>query len=251
MSVRGLENTLRLILSDSYNIPDSEYETLSGMVSNLGIADSDESYGMMYLAYVMARDNITFPIRIKDLRFMWSKEGSVLNFTNILVSFSRNGFVKLAKVDSELVVKATDQLEELVFIFRDVIYLYSLPVFEGVAVRNTPKAVKNFVTNIQKELNDVKIFVELESYDSDDTERVNLIFKKVSDYTLKDKELEELVKKYIKTGERDVVDVESYRDSKSTLFVGIDFRAGTKNFNSVINNIDDLFDDLEMNYVKD
>ena len=251
MSIRGLENTLRLILSDSYNIPDDGYVTLSGMVSNLGIADSDESYGMMYLAYVMAREDVTFPIRIKDLRFLWSKEGSVLNFTNILVSFSRNGFIKLAKIEDSLVVNSTEQLSELIFIFKDVIDLYSLPVFESVAVRNTPKVVKNFVTNVQKELNNVKIFVELESFDSEDTERINLLFKRVSDYTLKDKELEELVKKYIKTGERDVVDVESYRDSKSTLFVGIDFRAGTKNFNSVINNIDELFDDLEMNYVKD
>lgn len=44
-----LSDTLKLILSDKINVPDTEIERLSGTFYKLGLSDNDETYGILFI----------------------------------------------------------------------------------------------------------------------------------------------------------------------------------------------------------
>ena len=185
-----------------------------------------------------------------------------------LANFVKGGFIKLSKqkldssysdniTDEEslesiiVFVNGTDLLNSCVQVFKDFIKSKEVSIQEGVGVNEVPSFVKTYIKRLYDVLDDLSVYVELESFsDEDSVRRVNLNINNTSKYDISDSAIEKLAKSFIKSGERRVVDVECYKDSSRILFLGIDFRKDTKDFNFSCADIFNFIEDLEVNHVR-
>lgn len=264
-----LSDTLNLILSDDYNVEDSDIKRLSSTFYNLGISDNNELYGILFMIYSIAKSDITLPVSVGIFRDIWDSSGGVsLDFVSTLANFVKGGFIKLSKqkldgglsgnitgdesLESIIVfVNGTDLLNSCVQVFKDFIKSKEVSIQEGVGVNEVPSFVKTYIKRLYDVLDDLSVYVELESFsDEDSVRRVNLNINNTSKYDISDSAIEKLAKSFIKNGERRVVDVECYKDSSRILFLGIDFRKDTKDFNFSCADIFNFIEDLEVNHVR-
>lgn len=268
MSKLYLSDTLNLILSDDYNVEDSDIKKLSSTFYNLGISDNNELYGILFMVYSIAKLNIELPVSVGTFRNIWVSSGGVsLDFVSTLANFVKGGFLKLKKYNKEDVtlpvdreealedvivfVESTDLFNDCVQCFKDFITSKNMSIQEGFNSSDVPAFIKSYIKRLYDVLDDLSVYVELESFsDEDNSRRINMIINNISKYDIRDTEIEKLAKSFIKTGESRVIDVECYRDSNSSLFLGIDFKQGTKDFNFSCSDIFNFVEDLEVNHVK-
>ena len=265
-----LSDTLKLILSDKINVPDAEIERLSGTFYRLGLSDNDEMYGILFMIYSIAETKSQLPMSMGNFRSIWINNGGIsLDFVSTLATFVKNGMLKIKKRNKDTVsdlitaeeeedsssvvifVEATELFNECVSLISNFLEKYSNPVLEGVLQEDVPSFVKSYIKRLYNVLDDLHVFVELESFSDDgNTRRVNMNINNTSRYDINDNEIEKLAKSFIKNKESKVVDVECYKDTNKTLFLGIDFKQGTKDFNFSCATIFSFIEDLEVNHVK-
>jgi len=265
-----LSDTLKLILSDKVNVPDNEIEKLSGTFYKLGLSDNDEVYGILFMIYSIAITKSQLPMSMGNFRNIWSRCGGIsLDFVSTLATFVKCGILKIKKRNKSTVldmltveeeedtsnvvifVEATDLFNECVSLLSNLLDTYRNHVYEGVIQDEVPSFVKSYVKRLYDVLDDLHVFVELESFsDESNSRRVNLNINNTSRYDINDNEIEKLAKSFIKNRESKIVDVECYKDTNKTLFLGIDFKQGTKDFNFSCATIFSFIEELELNHVR-
>jgi hypothetical protein len=265
-----LSDTLKLILSDKVNVPDNEIDKLSGTFYKLGLSDNDEIYGILFMIYSIAVTKSQLPMSMGNFRSVWHRCGGIsLDFVSTLATFVKSGILKIKKRNKSTVldmltteeiddtssvvifVEGTDLFNECVSLMSNVLETYGSPVFEGVIQNEVPSFVKSYVKRLYDVLDDLHVYTELESFsDESNTRRVNLNINNTSKYDINGSEIEKLAKSFIKNRESRVVDVECYKDTNKTLFLGIDFKQGTKDFNFSCASIFSFIEELELNHVK-
>lgn len=236
----------------------------------LGLSDNDETYGILFMIYSIAVTKSQLPMSMGNFRSIWSRCGGIsLDFVSTLATFVKSGILKIKKRNKSTVldmltveeeedtsnvvifVEATDLFNECVSLLSNLLDAYRNPVYEGVIQDEVPSFVKSYVKRLYDVLDDLHVFVELESFsDESNSRRVNLNINNTSRYDINDNEIEKLAKSFIKNRESKIVDVECYKDTNKTLFLGIDFKQGTKDFNFSCATIFSFIEELELNHVK-
>ena len=108
-----------------------------------------------------------------------------------------------------------------------------------------PKKYKGFVDRTSKLLKNLGVTIELESFNSDSIVGVstfNIVFKGVSNYSIKDSDILRVAKKHIK-GVSD-------KESSSEVFLEFSVDTKTVDFNKVSDGMYYFIEDLEVNYDK-
>lgn len=266
-------DSMKLVLSDSYNIPDSSYKRLSGILLNSGLSEDTFDSGIVQLIHVMMKNKLTFPISISLLKSFWNMEGVAFNFVHTLSPLVVDGVIKLKKVkrdkfiksdaimkgndeydddkDFYVVVYATEKFDSIYNGFEDI--LSKEKISEGAVIGGgVPKKLKNILDKTAKLLNEFSIDIKEESYLNDDVTgiaKINLILSNTSEYTCKDNVIQRTAKKFI--GKLDcVTGVESYADSETELFLNLDLKIKEKINQDLAYAITSFVKELEVNYAK-
>lgn len=265
-------DSLKLVLSDDYDIPDSEYKKLSGILLDNGLSEKSFDTGVIQLAYLMTRYSYTFPISINFLRELWERKYVSFNFISMLATLVRDGYLKLRKVKREVyinsntitksssddldsdifvVVYDTDAMKSVINVLQTIVDTSEEKISEGVIGYDitTPKTVRSMLDKLDSLMKDLSISVELESFVKDDvlkTQRINTVLKDTSKYNCTDAIMQRTAKKYLSKN-RQVKDIEVYQDSSDELFIGLDVDSG--NLTGIADSIKDFVEDLEVNYV--
>lgn len=265
-------DSLKLVLSDSYNIPDSSYKKLSGILLDSGLSEDAFDSGIVQLIHIMMKNNLTFPISLNLLKSFWNSEGVAFNFVHSLTPLIVDGVIKLKKVkrdkflsdvvmkgndeyeeerDLYVVVYSTDKFDSLYNSFEDV--LKSGKISEGVTFNsNIPKKIKSVFDKASKLITEFGINIREESYVNDEvtgTSKINLILSNTSEYSCNDSVIQRTAKKFIgKVGY--VSGVEAYIDDTTELFLSIDLKMKEKINMDLAYGISSFVKELEVNYAK-
>ena len=94
----GLLDSLKLALSDSYSIPDSEYKKLSGILLKNGLSDSGFETGLVPIICALIKRNATLPASLDYVQSIWETDNVKFNFVKMIVPMVRDKVVLLRKV---------------------------------------------------------------------------------------------------------------------------------------------------------
>ena len=263
-------DSIKLVLSDNYNIPDSSYKKLSGILLRSGMSESALDSGIVQLINIVIKNNLTFPISLNLLKSFWSTEGVAFNFVHTLSSLVVDDIIKLKKVKREKflrddIMKGNDEYDDrdlYVVVYStekfDTIYkgfeeiLKTGEVSEGVSFKdNVPKKFLNVFNKASKLLNEYNVPLKIESYIYDDVTgiaKVNMILSNTSEYGCKDNVIQRVAKKYIGKV-KGVVNVESFIDSPTELFLNVDLTVKEVS-NDLAFAISSFVRELEVDYAK-
>lgn len=252
--ISGLLDSLKVALSDDYDIPDSEYNKLSGIFTNNGLSDvANDLFALPQFINCVIKNKVVFPVSYKYFLNLWKRDCSEFDFVKVLIPLLSNKIIRMVKVtdreyendkivksfDDErvngkyLVLYGTDLLDKMVSEVEPIISVYrkeDYSVNESTLPKtNTPKGLKDLYGKLSKLLKEMDIDIEFESFvlDADsDVIRVNFIISKTSKYACNDSEVYKIFKKYLK--EKNIIEIESYIEGKNELFVGLGLRNGYK-----------------------
>lgn len=272
--ISGLLDSLKVALSDDYNIPDSEYKKLSGIFTNKGLSDVAGSLLVLpQFINCVIKNNVVFPVTYKYLINLWKKDYSDFNFTSTILPLITNKVIKMVKAtekeyskdtvtksfddekvnDRYLVIYSTDLLNGLVSEVSEVIKPYRVEntsISESALPNgNVSKGVKDLYAKLSKLLKEFSIGVEFESYvlDADiNVSTANFILKDTSKYSCSDKDVYKVFKKYLK--EKNIKEIEAYIESSKELFVGLSLNSGYKPL-EIADEIYLAVKELEVDYV--
>lgn len=257
-----LDNSLKLILSDSVNMPDDEYVALSGILNTFGLSDVDNSYGILNVFLALAKHSmhseLEFPMSLESLEQCVNHDSDVVDFNRYIIPMVTLGFITLNR-DKEyqdvVIVSITDKFDLVLDTFIDVLTTYSIndtSVTEGLKLDSSyPAYVTTFAKRVYGLLEDLDIVTDLESYTLDDkTFNVSFHLSKCSNYQITSNALDKLAKSYLSTGNKAVVNFDCYKDGKYELYVSLDFAQSTRDLSDIAVDIYNLVEDLELNYVK-
>lgn len=257
-------DSLKLVLSDSYEISDSDYKTLSDILLNKGLSDDALDSGLVQIVYLMVKNNVRFPISMAYLKELWETENVSYNFVGMISGILKSGVISLRKISKDVFFKS-DNISKVDNEDDQDLYIvvYGSPVFneildgfssvlnkssavsEGV-VFNAPKKVSDIVTKASKHLKSLGVTIDVESYTNDSAlgiARLNVLLNSVSNYMCGDKVIQRIAKKYIKGNA--VKDIEAYKEDESSLFLGIDIVLGA-NLAGIADGIYNFIEELEV-----
>lgn len=261
----GFIDSLKLVLSDKYDISDSDYKALSDILISNGLSDRAFDSGLVEMIYLMMKYHHRFPISITFLKELWEYENVSFNFVKMIGDLMKNNVVSLRKVkrdtffksdsitksnsedldrDIYIVVYGNDLFNSVFSSFDDILNKKS-PVHESVST--LPKKYSDMVDRTSRLLKSLGVKIEVESFVGDSTlgiSRLNLIISDTSKYSLKDRDVQRTAKKHIKGSF--VSDVESYKESESEIFLGIDLDNREINYKGLSDNIYTFIEELEV-----
>ena len=252
----GFVESLKLALSDKFNLSDGSYSELSDILLKSELSDEVFDTGLIQLLSMLIRYDKNLPVNLEELNDLWSSEYLTINFSKTLIPLVKLGIIKLRKVNNNgtqtVSVTSTEKWDDLYNRFRDILSGNMLMIEEGylsnISVDNKLSEVLN---KCAKNLNELHCKLELESISSDDVlhkERMNLIVSQTSEYSCKDSDILRLAKKYI-SKVNTVTSVEAYIEDRDTLFVGIEFDNSKINLSELPTALYKFVEDLEVNYV--
>ena len=234
-------DSMKLILSDKYEISDKDYLALSDILLSQGLSSKDSfDNGLVGIIKIMIQKGIKFPLSFSYMKDVWEEENSSFRFVPMIGELVRINALSLRKVSKEVFLKSeninkssTENYEKDVFVT-----IYGTPIFNAVLnkfqeilvskekkldvvmestnLANMPKVVKNLVEKARKLLDGLHMGIEVESFEVEDvlrTVNLNLNIKDVSKY--QEADLIKTAKKYIKG----VSELEIYNDFGS-VFLG-------------------------------
>lgn len=241
--ISGFVDNLKLVLSDSYEISDSEYKTLSDILISNDLSDSAFDSGLVQIITLMIKYNHKFPISITFLKELWEYENISFNFVKMIGSLVKERVITLRKVKREtfikqdnitksnkevfsndifIVVYGSEKFNTIFNTFNSILNKQAQEISESVVI-GTPKKIVNVMTRLNKLCKSLNIRSKLESYEDDEVlgrYRINIEFNNTSEYKLKDSEILRNAKKNIKG--KYVYELEAYMDTDTDLFLGID-----------------------------
>lgn len=264
--VSSFIDSLKLVLSDKYNVSDSDYKTLSDILLNKGLSEDALDSGLVQIISLLISKGYRFPISLDFLRELWSSENISYNFVKMLSGILKSGIISLRKVKRETVLSnnsiTRSNTEDL---DRDIIVVvYGSPVFneilsefekvlhkpqelsEGV-IPNIPKKLSNIVAKAAKLLKSLGINISIESYTSDSVlkvARLNLVLDDTSNYACGDNFILKTAKKYIKG--KSIKGVETYKEDSKSIFLGIDISLVDSDYSLLADEIYSFVEELEV-----
>lgn len=261
----GFIDSLKLVLSDNYEISDSDYKALSDILLEAGLSDRAFDSGLVQLIHLMIRYNHRYPISLTFLKELWEYENISYNFVKMLGDLLREGVISLRKVKRETFFKSdnitksnTEELDKDIYIviygsqkfnsvfskFNDILNKRSSSLHEGAGL---PKKYQDLVDKTIKLLKNISILVSVESFTSDSALGVaslSMILSQTSKYKYKDKDIQRIASKWIKG--REIKSVESYKESNSELFLGLDLINSESSFLRLADSIYSFMEELEV-----
>lgn len=272
--ISGLLDSLKVALSDDYNIPDSEYKKLSGIFTNKGLSEVANDLPVLpQFINCVIKNNVVFPVTYKYLINLWKKDYSDFNFTSTILPLITNMIIKMVKAtekeyskdtvtksfddekvnDRYLVIYSTDLLDGLISEISEVIKPYRVEntsISESALPKgNVSKGLKDLYAKLSKLLKELSIEAEFEScvIDADtNVSTANFILKGTSKYSCNDKDVYKIFKKYLK--EKNIREIEAYIESSKELFVGLSLNSGYKPL-EIADEIYLAVKELEVDYV--
>ena len=272
----GLVDSLRLALSDSYNIPDSDYEKLSGILLVNDLSEDGLESGLVPIINLLIKYDIRLPISLEYLRTLWGIDYISFNFVKMIVSMVKDGVVLLRKVkrekfiSSENIAKGEGELEEDkdVYVtvyptekFNNIFNTFyevltkkdNEAISEGAIVssKDLPNNIKNLVFKTGTLLDKLHMKITEESYVEDEvakTAEMNFIISDTSDYTCKDSDVLRVAKKHL-LKVKSVKSVDAYIESTTEVFLGVNFSVKEASAD-MSNAIFKFMEELELNYVE-
>ena len=272
-------DSFKLMFSDEYKVSDRDYKALSDTLVSKGLSEEALESGMVSLVKILIDNKIDFPMTMKYFKYLWENTYTSFKFLDMLSGLIKLGYLRLIKVSKDsaknvlgnayngqefnaedlsdgkvIIIEGTAKLGDAVNIFKSVMTdrrriteSYMREVNESMV--DSPSYVKDFITRLTtRYLKEYKIIATLESYVDEDTkESLSIIFKNVSDYTLKDKDIKKLADKYIKKVSM-VNDLDAYKESSSELYLGLEVDK-SKDYKSLLDPIYKFIGDLEINGV--
>ena len=261
----GFIDSLKLVLSDKYDISDSDYKTLSDILISNGLSDRAFDSGLVEMIYLMIKYHHRFPISITFLRELWEYENVSFNFVKMVGDLMKNGVVSLRKVKRDTFFKSSNitksnsedldrdiyvvaygsELFNSVFSSFEEILNKKISVHESVSM--LPKKYSDIVDRASRLLKTIGAKIEIESFIGDSAlgiSRLNMIISDTSKYSIKDKDVQRIAKKNIKGSF--VSDVESYKESDSEIFLGIDLDSKEVSYRGLSDSIYAFIEELEV-----
>jgi hypothetical protein len=262
----GFIDSLKLVLSDKYDISDSDYKTLSDILISKGLSDGAFDSGLVQMIYLMIKYNHKFPISITFLKELWEYENISYNFVSMIGSLLKSSVISLRKIKREnfftndsitksntedrdkdiyVVIYGTASFNEVFAKFKEVLNDNNSPIQEGVL--NLPKKYQSIIDRAYKMLKNLGVSISLESFVSDSalgTSRINVILSQTSKYKYKDRDIQRIASKHIKG--KAVKSVESYKESDDELFLGVDVYSSESDFRSISDGIYSFVEELEV-----
>lgn len=259
-------DSLKLVLSDSLEISDSGYKSLSDILVSQGLSDTAFDSGLIQMIHLMVKNHYRFPISITFLKELWETENTSFNFVKMVGDLLKNGSISLRKVKRETFYKDNSitksdkedkdkDLYVVIYGTKDFNKIFS--EFERV-FNNREVIQESFGSNVPKKINDIlsrassllknmDIGISLESYVEDSVlgvSRLNLIISRTSKYIYKDKDIQRVASRVIKGSS--VQGVESYIESDSELFLGIDLYSKDVSYRDLSDKIYSFVEELEV-----
>ena len=263
----GFIDSLKLVLSDKYALSDSDYQTLSDILLTKGLSDSAFDSGLVQMIYLMVKYKHSFPISLTFLKELWEYENVSFNFVGMLGSLLKNKVITLRKVKKEtflkddsitksntevmdsdiyVVIYGSKIFNEIFYQFKEVLEKDDSSILEGVSI-GIPKKVRDMIQKAGKLLKNLSVKVEVESYINDsalNSSRLNLILSQTSKYKYKDSDILRIAKKHVKG--KGVLEVESYIEDESELFLGIDLSGDESTYRDIADRIYGFVEELEV-----
>lgn len=272
----GLVDSLRLALSDSYNIPDSDYEKLSGILLANDLSEYGFESGLVPIISLLIKYDIRLPISLEYLRTLWGIDNISFNFVKMIVPMVKDGVVSLRKVkrekfiSSEDIAKGEGELEENkdVYVtvyptekFNNIFNTFyevltnenNETISEGAMIssKDLPSNIKNIILKTGTFLDKLHMKITEESYVEDEvakTAEMNFIISDTSDYNCKDSDVLRVAKKHL-LKVKSVKSVDAYIENTTEVFLGVNF--SVKEASSDMSNaIFKFMEELELNYVE-
>lgn len=272
----GLVDSLRLALSDSYNIPDSDYEKLSGILLANDLSEYGFESGLVPIINLLIKYDIRLPISLEYLRTLWGIDNISFNFVKMIVPMVKDGVVSLRKVkrekfiSSENIAKGEGELEEnkdvyvtvyptekfnsIFNTFHEVLTNKSDEIIsEGATIssKDLPSNIKNLILKTGTLLDKLHMKITEESYVEDEiakTAEMNFIISDTSDYNCKDSDVLRVAKKHL-LKVKSVKSVDAYIENTTEVFLGVNFSVKEASAD-MSNAIFKFMEELELNYVE-
>jgi len=260
-------DSLKLVLSDNYEVSDSDYKALSDTLLKSGLSDSDSfENGLVQIIELLIHYKQSLPMSIDCLRELWQSKHISYNFVKMLSELLKTGIISLKKVkkskfykDSGIIKSNSEVPDKEIYVV-----IYNTPrfdtifsAFEKVLKKTTgiipegaeilPKRYQDILSRFSKQLKNLDILVSLESYVYDpmpEKATLSLILSQTSDYTYTDRDIQKLATRRVRGS--GVLSIESYKESSSELFIGIEFENSKVNPTQVVNMLYSFVDELEV-----
>lgn len=239
------ENILRLALSE-HKISDSDISELSDILTSYDLWESAKN-GLIDILVIMKEYNYEFPISMNFLRDLWKKNNIDYNFTTMIINLVQIGGIKLRKIkkddlDYDIIRSSRDTGDEIVVIestekIDDVYSFLNLVLGDKIEEsyhyldKDIPKKVEKALKDTANKVDGFGVDVHEESYNIDEnneTEEIGISLHSKGEFDKTEKELKAIAKSDIKTGNKEVVNVEVIKDGKKEIFLNIVVKGNSK-----------------------
>ena len=262
-------DSIKLVLSDTYLLSDSEYKKLSDIFIEAGLSESIFDSGLLELMFLSYKNQMYLPMSLDSLKDLWESQSVPVGFIKMLTQMVQTGAIKLIKMkkdkfysddrirksvhdpdsDKIVVVRGTELYNNVFSKFTEIVDKSNSldSVTEGVS--NMPKSLVGFISKTNSYLKKMRVIVSCESYNVDEAlgiHTLGLILSGTSDYTCKESDIQRIAKKYISKN-NNVKSVEAHRDSKSELYLEIVLSKISNTFDLPLS-VYSFIEDLELNY---
>lgn len=260
-------DSLKLVLSDNYEVSDSEYRSLSDTLLKAGLSDSDSfDTGLVQIIQLLIQYNQRLPMSLDCLKELWQSKHITYNFVKMLSELLKTKTISLKKVKKDkffsnskiiksnseipdkeiyIVIYSTEKFDNLISAFEKVLTHPTGIIPEG--ANSLPKKYQDMLAKLGKQLKTIDIYVSIESYVYDPMPgkaSLSLVISKTSQYRYTDTDIQKLATRLIKGSW--VLSVESYKESKSELFLGLELVQSEINSTQLANMIYSFVDELEV-----
>lgn len=262
-------DSIKLVLSDTYLISDSDYKKLSDIFIEAGLSESIFDSGLLELMFLSYKNQMYLPMSLDALKDLWGTEDVPIGFVKMLTHMVQTGVIRLTKVskdkyysddrirksvhdtdsDKIVVVRGTDSYNSIFNKFSEILDKSSelSEITEG--VDSIPKGLSNVISKSCALLKKLRVNISCESYYVDDVLKIYTLclnISNTSNYNCKDFDILRIAKKYISKN-KSVKSVDSSRDSKSEVYLEIVF-SSLSEINGIPNAIYSFIEELELNY---
>lgn len=265
----GFLDSLKLALSERFEVSDKDYKTLSDILLSKGLSSVAFEGGLVKIMDILVANGEKLPISINYLREIWEREAISSNFVSMIGSLVKGGLLSIRKVSKDVFLSSdnitkseNEDMDRDLFVviygtktFNDVFIPFkevltrpnSSYVSEGVDLTALPKLGSQLLKKASDLLKNLDIILAVESFNFDELEgsiAVNLNVKRVSDYTYSDSQLMRSAKKYLK-GARSI---DIYKESKRECFLSFEFdnHLDSRQMHDLSEGIFQLFKELEV-----
>lgn len=204
----SLQDTLKVTLSNSYEVSDSDLKVLSDTFFKCGLDTYVENTNFLLLFLVMYSHGMDFPVKTEELQQEWEQSGYYMNLSDTVSPLIHDSVLFLTKKDGSPALGATEMVLDAYSVFCDVLTngtldygVLSSEYSEKETFSVIPKEYEIIPEKIYGNLLDELKSVEIESYlrDSDtEIDTISLVMVPEDKISLTQKEVEKVFKKYLK-----------------------------------------------------